>query len=57
MSYIVLFSVYKQLSFFAFFYQRILKADGTWDDDVIGLLTQVRSAPKALVDDVMCDMS
>ncbi len=39
------------------FYQRILKADGTWDDDVSGLLTQVRSAPKALIDEVIRDMS
>lgn len=39
------------------FYQRLLKPDGTWDDDVSGLLSQVRSAPKHIKDEVMQEMS
>jgi hypothetical protein len=29
-------------------FQRLLKADGTWDDDVSALLSQARSARKAV---------
>lgn len=39
------------------FYQRLLNSDNSWNTDVSGLLSQVRSAPKALMDEVMQEMS
>ena len=38
-------------------FQRLLTADGSWDSDVSGLISQVRSAPKHIKDEVMKELS
>ena len=39
------------LSYTGSLYQRLLKADGTWDDDISGFLSQARSMQKTLSED------
>jgi hypothetical protein len=39
-------------NFSAGLFQRLARPDGTWDDDVSGFLSQVRSAPKSLLEDI-----